>query len=218
MDLNTGIYKWNGYNIKKIVEDQMALYVNQDIIEFLSSIDIKGKNVIDGGSNIGIYALLFSDLVGKKGKVYCFEIQKVINDLAVYNAKLNNKENIVNHNLALSNKSDERLGHTFIDYTGENISSVGVKSETGIGEPIETIAIDDMNLDNIGLIKLDLEGYEPKALDGMQRTIQKHKPYLIVELSPTYLNNNDKQEAERIKQMGYTLTEISDFNYLGTPI
>ncbi len=215
--MTTELVKWEGFVIKKIVGDNMAVYVNEDILAFLDSIDISGKNVIDGGSNIGIYALVFSYLCGYDGTVYCFEIQKTINDLCKENADINKRKNIVCFNLALSNKIGESVGYTPIDYSKDNISSVGVRTESGGDIKVATSTIDDFGFTNVGLIKLDLEGYEPKALDGAWETIDRDKPYMIIELSPIYLDNKQSETIEKIKYHGYLVEGISDCNYLCTP-
>ncbi len=215
--MTTELVKWEGFVIKKIVGDNMAVYVNEDILAFLDSIDISGKNVIDGGSNVGIYALVFSYCIGNGGLVFCFEIQETINDLCKENIILNKRENIFCFNLALSDKSEQLVGYTQIDYSQTSISSVGVKTEQGGEIKVKTTAIDDLGFQNIGLIKLDLEGYEPKALDGAWATIDRDKPYMIIELSPIYLDNKQSETIEKIKSHGYLVEGISDCNYLCTP-
>ena len=224
MTIKVKRYKWDRFNILKIENDQVAIFVNDDIVKVVKSLNLKDKNVIDGGSNIGVHSLLFSRCVGKKGKVYAFELQTVICQIGMENAKLNNKENIIHHNKALSDKSGQTVGFTEIDYVGEHISSGGVRTEVSLcGQihcgRIETIAIDDMNIENVGLIKLDLEGNEPKALDGMWQTIDKNKPCLIIELSPGYLlEGKDKETIDKIISHGYKVTELGGFNYFFEPI
>lgn len=53
------------------------------------------------------------------------------------------------------------------------------KSKSGT---IPCIAIDDLNLETCGLIKLDLEGAEPLALRGASKTIKRCSPTLVVEV------------------------------------
>lgn len=55
-----------------------------------------------------------------------------------------------------------------------------VSSEDG---DIEMVAIDELGLkDKIGLIKIDIEGYELEALKGMTNIINRDKPYLMIEV------------------------------------
>ncbi len=46
---------------------------------------------------------------------------------------------------------------------------------------IPTLLIDDLGLQSCGLIYLDIEGYEMKALRGAERTIRKCRPAIVIE-------------------------------------
>jgi FkbM family methyltransferase len=220
--MNLVTAKWRWFTIVKIEGDNIAIYINEDLMLFLKSINIKGKEVIDGGCSIGIYALYFSIMIGKAGVVHAFELQHEIAQLAITNAELNKKENIRVYNSALSNVSGELVGFTYINYNEQSISSVGVKTEQSLkGSPhcgnVETVAIDALKLNNVGLIKLDIEGHEPQALGGMWETIDRCKPYLVVELSPVYLENKQQETIDKIMSHGYSVKELSDFNYVFEP-
>ena len=67
---------------------------------------------------------------------------------------------------------------------------------------IETISLDsyvkDKNL-NVGLIKLDIEGYGLKALEGAKETIKNFKPILLISI---YHNGEEFFEIkDYIKQL-----------------
>lgn len=213
--------KWKQFTILKLPNDAMPVYVNEDIMDFLKRIDIKGKNVIDGGCSIGLFSLAVCGRIGN-GEVFGFEIQPTIASIAVKNAIQNRKKNITIYNKALSDISNKQVGFTHIDYSQDNISSIGVKTEPSLsGQPhcgaIETISLNDTGIENIGLIKLDLEGNEPQTLEGAWQLIEKYKPYMIIELSPNYLENKEQETINKIIEHGYNVTEISDFNYLCEP-
>jgi FkbM family methyltransferase len=217
------ILQWNGSPVLKLAQDQIIPEVDQDIIDFINKSNLSGKNVIDGGSNIGLISLLLSDAVGDNGLVYSFELQRIIYQIGCANAVLNGRNNIISLNAALSNESGKMVGFTSIDYFGERISSTGIRTEPELGsidyyDRVKTIAIDDLNIQNVGLIKLDLEGSEPSALDGMWRTIDQWKPRMIIEISPGYLGNNANDLIEKIKSHGYSLTGNESYNYFCEPI
>lgn len=222
MNYQTEIYKWNKFSILKLKEDNLQEGIENDILKFIKNCDLKNKNVIDGGSNIGIFSLYLSKRIDK-GIVCAFEMQPVIYQIGCDNAARNNSRSIVAFNKALSDKSGEKVGFSFIDYAGKNISSTGIRTEPLLrGEihcgEIETVAIDDLYISDVGLIKLDLEGYEPQALEGMWSTIDKWKPYLIIELSPGYLEGKVYQMIDKIISHGYLIKEVSGFNYCCEPI
>jgi len=224
VELKVKKYRSHRFSFFQLLHDNIQVFINKDMIEFLSHINLKNKNIIDGGSNVGLHSLYFSRRTGKKGTVHAFEIQPVIYKLGCDNAVMNNKKNIVHYNLALSDKSGESVGFSEIDYTSESVSSGGIRTEAALSGndhcgSIRTIALDDLDIQNIGLIKLDLEGYEPKALAGMWKSIDRWKPYLIIELSPGYLlDGKDERTIEEIKSHGYSVTEGGSFNYFFEPI
>lgn len=223
MKFNTEILQWGSCSILKLAQDQIIPEVDEDIIDFISKSHLLGKNAIDGGSNIGLISLLLSEAVGDHGLVYSFELQRIIYQAGCGNAILNGRQNIISFNSALSNESGKMVGFTAIDYYGEKISSTGIRTETELGtidyyDRTKTIAIDDLNIQNVGLIKLDLEGNEPKALDGMWRTIDQWKPRMIIEISPGYLGSGANDLIEAIKSHGYSLTGNESHNYFCEPI
>lgn len=68
-----------------------------------------------------------------------------------------------------------------------NFSSLGAAScvaEEG-NDKMELISIDDIVRENdftVGLIKMDIEGYEFEALRGAKNTIEKFKPVLLISI------------------------------------
>lgn len=57
-------------------------------------------------------------------------------------------------------------------------------AQEGATETVDAVAIDMMDMKGLelGLIKLDLEGAELRALEGAQRTLQEQRPVLIIEV------------------------------------
>lgn len=216
------ISRWEGFSILKIAKDDAVMCVEKDMIEFIQSLDLSGKNVVDGGSNIGLASLVLSEAVGE-GLVYAFELQRLVYQIGCANIILNGRQNVIAFNNPLSDCSGKMLGFTNIDYDGKNVSTVGVKTESDNGsidyyDRAKSIALDDLNIQNIGLIKLDLEGHEPEALNGMWQSIDKWKPYLIIELSVGYLGDRVPLIIEQIEAHGYRVREASEYNYFAEPI
>lgn len=222
MSLKTEVSVCNGFAVLKLAEDNELSGIDNDMLHFIKRCNLAGKNVIDGGSNIGVFSLCFSTLIAD-GLVYAFELQRLIYQIGCANFIFNGVSNIIAFNLALSDKSGEWVGFTHIDYSGKNISSTGIRTEPELGKTdyydrTKTIALDDLNIQNIGLIKLDIEGHEEKALDGMWQSIDRWNPFLLIELSPGYLEGKVDSVIDKIKSHGYSVTEISNYNYCCEPI
>ena len=72
------------------------------------------------------------------------------------------------------------------------------------------IAIDDLKIEEeLTFIKIDIEGHELSAFEGMRNTLLKHKPMIWVE----DLNNN---AVEYLKDLGYVILKSKEetFDYL----
>ena len=144
---------------------------------------------IDIGANIGLWTFFMA----KKGiKVHAFEptprIYKIL--------KKNNKyPHVTTYPYALgefTGTANLNLHHI----SGHN--SLLTKSPDFNGQQTETIVrpLDDLNIHNIGLIKIDTEGYEVPILFGAKNTINKEKPRLIIEVHKPF-----KEQENKIKNI-----------------
>jgi FkbM family methyltransferase len=143
------------------------------------------KNIIDLGANIGVYSVVLSSYLNKT-KVYAFEPQPVIFNILNENIKLNNCDNIVAYNYGASDTESTFYMNASYDKK-ENMGAFRI-CDNSTDLKILCKPIDLLNLDNIGYIKIDVEGHELQALIGMQNTIKKCTPILQIEIhedSPT---------------------------------
>ena len=126
---------------------------------------MQGDIIWDIGANIGVYTIIFSELTGKKGKVYSFEPHP---DTFVKLKTLSTKDNIEFLNLGLSNEKKQML---FSNKANNELNSIVDESYNGekISTNIETADnIIKMKFANIpNYIKIDVEGYELFVLQGM---------------------------------------------------
>ncbi len=71
---------------------------------------------------------------------------------------------------------------------------------------ILTIPLDDLNLINIGYIKVDVEGHELEFLKGAKETIKYNKPTMVLEVNSGALvraGTSDKEVLDMIHSLGY---------------
>ena len=68
----------------------------------------------------------------------------------------------------------------------------------------------DFDASGIGLIKIDIEGFELKALKGAVKTIRKHKPVIIIEQNKIQLASECKNAAlAYLLSNGYRVAEAN---------
>jgi FkbM family methyltransferase len=171
--------------------------------------------VVDMGANIGYYTLLFARLVGEKGKVYAFEPDKDNFAILKKNVQINGYKNVVLVNKAVSDKT----GKTKLYISADNNADHRIYSsdEKRKYVTIETVKIDEYFKDSkikINFIKLDIQGAEWAALNGMQQLIKRsRKIKLVTEYSPIALKRfgvSPEEYLKLLKKSGFTLHEINE--------
>ena len=182
-------------------------------------IEIKGKNIIDVGANFGFHALEFADLV-EDGKVYSFEPQRIVYYQLCANILLNGYDNIYAENVAMSDENTKLLMEN-PDYHSENTINVGdahLNAYTDINNnEVDVKRLDDYNFSNVGVLKIDVQGYEPKVLDGAIDTIKRNKPVIFIEVEDAQLQVYGYQKEDvfdRLTKLGYTYKKVIDASHL----
>jgi len=145
-----------------------------------------GDTVADVGANIGYYTILLADKVGKNGKVYAFEPDKINFEILIKNIKANNLENVVAVNAAVGRK----IGKIKLYKSKENLGDHKLyetlrPSDTSLDrEAVQIIKLDDFVKEKVNLMKIDTQGWEPEVIEGAKEIIKKNKPIIFLEYSP----------------------------------
>lgn len=130
---------------------------------------------IDVGSHYGFLTKEFSSYFDN---VYAFEMNKKIYDYFLQN--VSDCNNIKSFNVALYNEDNDHLLSTDDLDSGQNKIDENGKIE------VKGKTLDSYKLENVGLIKLDIQGGEFKALEGSIETLKNNNPIVVVEI----LNRN----------------------------
>ncbi|VVB58860.1 Hexuronic acid methyltransferase AglP [Candidatus Anstonella stagnisolia] len=139
--------------------------------------NMKGKIVVDAGANIGAFSMLCACFGAEK--VYAFEPLEGTYKMLVENIRANGLEGVVVPiKKAVGDK--ESAAQIKYNYSGDGASSISRTEDAGKNvQQIEVVSLDNfLNGENVGFIKMDVEGYEEKALLGAKRIIKKNKPVL----------------------------------------
>jgi FkbM family methyltransferase len=156
-----------------------GLVWERDIVRHLQEQIRPGSAVVDVGAHIGTHAMTMSRAVGPPGTVYAFEPQKKIFRELVKNLELNQLTNVTPLRFALGSHS-AIIEMDPTDQDNEGRTSVGAG-----GDEVELRTLDSFQLQNVSLIKIDVEGFEDQVIAGSQETIRRCRPVLVVEiLSP----------------------------------
>lgn len=155
---------------------------------------------VDIGTNIGFFSLLVASL-SPKNKVFSFEplphLVKQFNE----SIELNNFKNIEIFNFALGDKNEKtilysndasNIGASTVLPTKKNINSIETPIEIKIADEVLS------EKGKVDLIKIDVEGFEMEVLKGLEKTIKKFHPQILLEYSPAFYTGERGSSKEGI--------------------
>lgn len=135
-----------------------------------------GLFFVDVGASIGAWSVFVAE---KGNKVYAFEPSPKAYRILVKNAR--DYPNIQPFPYALGDR--DAIGKVgFSAYSVGGAVNKDFNLPGGGTAEIAIRSLDSLNLSNIGVIKIDTEGYETPILVGAKETIEREKPRLIIEV------------------------------------
>lgn len=151
----------------------------------------EGEHFIDVGANIGIVTLIASRAVGKSGRVYAVEASPSTRNLLEQNIALNKSENIQIVPFALldENREVEFYNSTDGNIGGSSLSAHGQKAEAVVveGKTLDSLFADG-TIEKCDIMKIDIEGAEILALQGMKEMFARNKPRAVmIEIADEHL-------------------------------
>jgi FkbM family methyltransferase len=182
-------------------------HVTKEIKEHLKP----GNIFVDIGANLGYFTLIASRLVGTEGKVISFEPATETYNFCKKNIELNKLTNVELYKCGLWNEKKTLMISDSPQLGGNHISDKG--------DSIECIPLDSLDL-TPNMIKMDIEGAEPYALQGMVKTLKRYHPAIVLEINRQCLRTHFKKDAEDIwkllTDLGYEITVIPSKQKVGS--
>ncbi len=189
--------RWGNFLL--IRGDLISEYVNlygewcEGEVELFARLLPEDGVAIEVGSNIGMHATPLSHFC-RKGKLFCYEPQRVVFQILCANLALNNRLNVIARPCAVgaenavieieSGACDAPWNYGAFSLA-RGYSAEGLYRGAVAKEPVQLVRLDDdMAAHAIGrldLLKIDSEGCETEALRGASALIARFKPYIFVE-------------------------------------
>ncbi len=165
---------------------------------FVEKILTNKRGFVDIGANVGIYTYYFSK---KFSAINAFEPLEDI----TYRIRSLNRDNIRVHHNALSNKKGELKFYIPIINGLEvpPLASLEKKKKPYKEKIIDVLTLDDFNLKNVDLIKIDVEGHEYFVIEGAIKTIKKNKPIIICEIEKRHSLTSLDKITKLLKKLNY---------------
>ena len=143
-----------------------------------------GGVFFDLGASVGFFTVLGAHLVGDSGFVAAFEPEPASFAAVQRNLRLNDLRNVLLMQKAVSSSPGEGV----LDAQNPATAHLVNGSLTPSGKPVrvEVTSVDAFVTEHPELVpsavKVDVEGHEAAVLLGMARTLDEHRPIVIVEL------------------------------------
>ncbi len=181
-----------------------------------------GMVAFDVGANIGEISLLFSRFVGLQGEVHSFECSPNTFNRLRETVAISNRKNIIQNCICLSDAIGTAELYIFDDdHASWNTMANRPLHEYGINiqpisvEKVLTTTIDEYcesrNIQQIDLLKIDVEGAEYQVIKGASRMMHEHRIRCVVfEFGQTTfdMGNDPSELTQLIRSKGYKLRNL----------
>ncbi len=162
-----------------------------------------GDTFIDGGANIGLLSIIAAWCVGATGRVYAMEPNPAIFERLAWHASANRLSQLAPLPIGLSDRAEElvlRIPGT--DNSGAATFAPvperyrGVVRHHSVAHVTRADAMPNLNIRGELFVKLDVEGFELRALRGMASLIDTHRPLIVCEVNDEMLTMAGASRAE----------------------
>jgi len=175
---------------------------------------LKESVIFDIGANVGYFSLI-AGKTNKNNRVYSFEPVSRTFERATTNINLNKLTNIFLHKKIISNSTELASINIGNDSNWGMSSLVHHEHLSGDVEKVESITLDnfvkEQKIDRLDIVKIDVEGFELNVLQGMEETLIRYKPIILIEILDQNLNANNHKPADIYNflwEMGYRSYKI----------
>ena len=185
-------------------------------VKLIRRIMSQDMTLVDLGANIGYFSLIAAQAIVTNGKIYAFEPDPDTYAILERNIVVNGFQNLIEAMPAAI--ADQEGTFTFHQYANDAGSSSLILRELPIGNSIE-VGVTTLDLwaqarswPNIDIVKMDIEGAEVAALNGMQEISNRNKSLkLIVEFNAEALESASRGHEELfsvLRFLGFTKFSI----------
>lgn len=189
----------------------------EDEIGKLIAISLKpGFTALDIGGNIGLQSIRMSLAVGATGRVIAFEALEYLQQKFTKNMQLNRVENVMLLPFALADVAAEEDFKINPNSWNQGTFTLSDKLAGDTTQRVIIKVADEMDeiktLARLDFIKIDVEGFELKVLQGLLQTLQKHKPRILFEYDSHYWARAGSSIADchkLLQSLGYTFYQVT---------
>jgi len=193
-----------------------GVYENQEINEFENLVQ-PNMIFLDIGANLGLYTALANKKMKGTGKIFAFEPQSIAFETLQKTIKINNIQNVIAEQIALSDTTGKGTIYSSPDNGGDNRMYLDTEQKFTAEEvncQIGDQYLFSHNIDQVDLIKIDTQGYEFFVIEGLKNIIKKSTDTITIltEFWPYGIKLSGKEPVDLLKLFKILGLKIYDIN------
>ena len=165
----------------------------------------RGSVALDIGANLG---LVTHFLAPRAGHVFAFEPNpeplRILPHVVAANVTV--------LPIAISDRNgtaDLRISRSTSGWTS-NGATLEASARTPFELTVDVRRIDDLDVGDVGFIKVDVEGHEQAVLAGARETIARCRPVVMLEIERSHLGDAAADNLKRLSDLGYRTYALLD--------
>jgi FkbM family methyltransferase len=205
----------NAIDLQVFLRGAYEKFLLQFLHDWIERRGIAGQAIaLDIGANVGHHTLFLSTVCSW---VHSFEPYPPVLTRLQQQVVENHLHNVTVHSYGLG---DQEQILTFYAPPSGNLGTGSFVAEHNaetvpVGALVirqGDIAIESLGLSRLDLIKIDVEGFEPQVLQGLQKTLAKYRPLVVFELGDTAASRIGGIERQSWLPQGYQLQTFAKVN------
>ena len=182
-----------------------------------------GATVLDIGAQFGYFSLIAAQRAGLGGRVYAFEPVPSNLEILERNVRLNGYTEIIQPVQRAIGDSHTPVNLFLYERSASHSMYRHPAASVRATIEVQCITVDEfVGREPVDVIKMDIEGHEPHALEGMRKTMSRCKHLvLFAELAPAYLRRAGVEPADYLAQLaslGFDVQLIDENSHSVRPI
>lgn len=147
-----------------------------DVARCLSGLDAGGV-FVDIGANCGLFTLFGARAVGPAGTVIAVEPMAVMRDRLLFNIAANGFDNVRVAPVAVGAETGRLVLHTNMRQLGQSSAAVAGEHSQELTVEVQPLChiVERAGVDRIDALKIDIEGFEDRALLPYFRTVERRR-------------------------------------------